>query len=52
MPALESMGRAMGMKALIEILRKELPDVEIGNFTRPVKRDRGGAAREGSFVGG
>jgi pyruvate-formate lyase-activating enzyme len=52
MPALESMGRALGMKTLIEVLRKELPDVEIGNFTRPVKRDRGGAAREGSFVGG
>src|SRR5579875_1078283 len=52
MPALESMGRALGMKTLIEVLRKELPDVEIGNFTRPVKRGRGGAARESSFVGG
>jgi molybdenum cofactor biosynthesis enzyme MoaA len=39
MPALESMGRALGMKTLIEILHKELPTVEIGNFTRPVRRD-------------
>ncbi len=39
MPDLNSMGRALGMKALIELLRKELPEVEIGNFSRPVKRD-------------
>lgn len=39
MPALESMGRALGMAKLIEILRTELPEVEIGNFTRPVKRE-------------
>lgn len=38
MPDLESMGRALGMTALLEILQRELPDVEIGNFTRPVKR--------------
>lgn len=38
MPDLESMGRALGMVALIEILKRELPTVEIGNFTRPVKR--------------
>lgn len=38
MPDLDSMGRALGMKTLIEILKRELPDVEIGNFTRPVKR--------------
>ena len=41
MPALESMGRALGMRALIDILRRELPDVEIGNFSRPVRRKRG-----------
>lgn len=40
MPALDSMGRALGMRALIDILKKELPDVEIGNFSRPVKRER------------
>ena len=34
------MGRALGMATLIETLRRELPDVEIGNFTRPVKRTR------------
>lgn len=32
-------GQPMGMAALIETLRREVPEVEIGNFTRPVKRD-------------
>jgi molybdenum cofactor biosynthesis enzyme MoaA len=41
MPALESMGRALGMKTLIETLKQELPGVVIGNFTRPIKRERG-----------
>ncbi|HLI71638.1 MAG TPA: radical SAM protein [Ktedonobacteraceae bacterium] len=41
MPALDSMGRALGMRTLLDILRRELPGIEIGNFTRPVKRDRG-----------
>jgi len=40
MPALDSMGRALGMRTLIEMIRREVPDVEIGNFTRPVKRAR------------
>jgi pyruvate-formate lyase-activating enzyme len=31
-------GAPMGMRALIATLRRELPDVEIGNFSRPVKR--------------
>jgi hypothetical protein len=35
------MGRALGMRTLLDILRRELPGIEIGNFTRPVKRDRG-----------
>jgi len=38
MPALDSMGKALGMRTLIETLRREVPDVVIGNFTRPVKR--------------
>ncbi len=38
MPALDSMGRVLGVRAMIEILKREVPDVEIGNFTRPVKR--------------
>ncbi len=38
MPALDSMGKALGMRAMIEILKREAPEVEIGNFTRPVKR--------------
>src|SRR5258708_34853395 len=33
MPALESMGRALGMKTLIETLKQELPHVVIGTFT-------------------
>ncbi|MBA2395947.1 MAG: radical SAM protein [Ktedonobacteraceae bacterium] len=38
MPDPDSMGKALGMRAMIEIIKREAPDVEIGNFTRPVKR--------------
>jgi len=38
LPPLDSMGRALGVRALLETLKRELPDVEIGNFSRPVKR--------------
>jgi pyruvate-formate lyase-activating enzyme len=38
MPALDSMGKALGIRTMIEIVKRELPEVEIGNFTRPVKR--------------
>lgn len=38
MPALDSMGKALGMRTLIETLHRELPGVEVGNFTRPVRR--------------
>jgi pyruvate-formate lyase-activating enzyme len=38
MPALDSMGKALGMRTMIEIMRREAPEVGIGNFTRPVKR--------------
>ncbi|MGH2482524.1 MAG: radical SAM protein, partial [Ktedonobacteraceae bacterium] len=38
MPALDAMGKALGMRTLVETLRREVPDVIIGNFTRPVKR--------------
>jgi pyruvate-formate lyase-activating enzyme len=38
MPALDGMGRALGMRTLIDILRREVPDVEIGNYSRPVRR--------------
>ncbi len=31
-------GRPMGIKAMVETLRREVPEVEIGNFTRPVAR--------------
>jgi pyruvate-formate lyase-activating enzyme len=38
MPALDTFGRVLGIPALIETLRREMPNVEIGNFTRPIKR--------------
>jgi molybdenum cofactor biosynthesis enzyme MoaA len=38
MPDLNSMGKALGMRTMIEMIKREAPDVEIGNFTRPVKR--------------
>ncbi|HYT36543.1 MAG TPA: radical SAM protein, partial [Ktedonobacteraceae bacterium] len=41
MPALDSMGKAMGIRTMIEIIKQELPEVEIGNFTRPVRRVMG-----------
>jgi hypothetical protein len=31
-------GAPMGMRTLIETLRREAPEVEIGNFSRPVSR--------------
>jgi pyruvate-formate lyase-activating enzyme len=39
LPALDSLGKELGIPALIETLKREVPDVEIGNFTRPIKRD-------------
>lgn len=38
MPALNSMGKALGMRAMIELLKQEAPQVDIGNFSRPVQR--------------
>jgi hypothetical protein len=46
MPALDSMGRALGMRTMIEIIRREVPEIEIGNFTRPVKRSRSESCNE------
>ena len=43
MPVLASMGKAIGIRAMIEIIKRELPEIEIGNFTRPVKRAKGAA---------
>ncbi len=40
MPALDTMGKALGMRTMIEMLKHEVPDVEIGNFSRPVRRVR------------
>ncbi len=40
MPALDTMGKALGMRTMIEMLKREVPNVEIGNFSRPVRRVR------------
>ncbi len=40
MPALDTMGKALGMRTMIDMLKRETPDVEIGNFSRPVRRVR------------
>jgi len=45
MPALDSMGKALGVRTLIEMIKREVPDVEIGNFTRPVKRAQPGVVK-------
>ncbi len=41
MPALDSMGKPLGMHRMIEVIKREAPGVEIGNFTRPVKKALG-----------
>jgi len=41
MPALDSMGKPLGMRRMIEVIKREAPGVEIGNFTRPVKKALG-----------
>ncbi|MGZ3674933.1 MAG: radical SAM protein, partial [Ktedonobacterales bacterium] len=33
-------GKPLGIPALIETLRRETPEVEIGNFSRPIKRQQ------------
>jgi pyruvate-formate lyase-activating enzyme len=38
MPPLDSMGKALGVRTLIETLHREVPEVAIGNFTRPIQR--------------
>ena len=40
MPALETMGKALGMAEMIKVLRQEVPEAEIGNFSRPIQRQR------------
>ncbi|HVB72785.1 MAG TPA: radical SAM protein [Ktedonobacteraceae bacterium] len=41
MPSLDSLGKALGMRSLIDTLKRELPEVEVGNFSRPVQRQPG-----------
>lgn len=38
MPPLDSMGKALGVRTLVATLHREVPEVAIGNFTRPIKR--------------
>ncbi len=38
MPPLNSMGKALGVRTLVETLYREVPEVAIGNFTRPIQR--------------
>lgn len=38
MPPLDSMGKALGVRTLVETLYREVPEVAIGNFTRPIQR--------------
>jgi pyruvate-formate lyase-activating enzyme len=38
MPDLDTFGKALGMRSLIATLKRECPQVELGNFSRPVKR--------------
>ncbi len=38
MPPLDSMGKALGVRTLVETLHREVPEVAIGNFTRPIQR--------------
>jgi len=47
MPALDSMGKPLGMRRMIEVIKREAPGVEIGNFTRPVKRAQDVAVKTG-----
>src|SRR2546423_8944427 len=46
MPGLDTLGKALGMSTMIEIITKEAPQVEIGNFTRPVRRARSESSNE------
>jgi len=38
LPDLNSFGPALGIPTMIAALKRECPDVEIGNFSRPIKR--------------
>ncbi len=39
MPPLNSMGKALGVRTLVETLHREVPEVAIGNFTRPIRQE-------------
>jgi len=38
LPNLDSLGKALGIRSMIATLKRECPEVEIGNFSRPIKR--------------
>lgn len=41
-------GRPLGIPELIATLKRELPDLEIGNFSRPVRRPQAAAGADGA----
>jgi pyruvate-formate lyase-activating enzyme len=43
-------GRTLGIPLLIELLRRELPDLELGNFSRPVRRQRATIGSSGELL--
>jgi pyruvate-formate lyase-activating enzyme len=42
-PRLPPHGPALGVRAFVDLLRRELPDVRVGNFSVPVRRTESGA---------
>ena len=38
MPDLNSLGKELGIRTMIATLKRECPEVELGNFSRPIKR--------------
>ncbi len=42
LPKLPPRGRALGVRAFIELLRREVPDLRVGNFSVPVRADANG----------
>jgi pyruvate-formate lyase-activating enzyme len=38
MPDLNTLGKVLGMHTMIKTLKQECPEVEIGNFSRPIQR--------------
>jgi pyruvate-formate lyase-activating enzyme len=39
MPALDTLGKELGIRTMIAALKRDYPEVEIGNFSRPIRRE-------------